>query len=99
MGQTQSLYHGHNEPADANACLQLAIGYSTGKGVPYDLVAAHKWFNVAAVKGQREALGWRAELALEMTPAQIADAQRQAREWLLFARPLKQLPAIELFPF
>ncbi len=83
MGQAQSVYQESHEPADGAACLQLAIAYSTGKGVPYDLVAAHKWFNVAAVKGQREALGWRAELAQEMAPAQIAEAQRQAREWLL----------------
>ncbi len=83
MGQAQSIYQESHEPADGEACLQLAISYSTGKGVPYDLVAAHKWFNVAAVKGQREALGWRAELAQEMTPAEIAEAQRQAREWLL----------------
>jgi len=68
---------------DGDACLQLAISYSTGRDVPFDLVAAHMWFNVAAVKGQREALGWRAELAKEMTPAQIAEAQRLAREWLL----------------
>ncbi len=83
MGQAQSIYQGFNEPVDGKGCLQLAIGYSTGKGVPYDLVAAHKWFNVAAVKGEREALSWRAELALEMSQAEIAEAQRQAREWLL----------------
>ncbi|MFZ5835675.1 MAG: hypothetical protein ACOY2B_09900 [Pseudomonadota bacterium] len=83
MGHAQSIYHEINEPQDGKSCLQLAISYSTGKGVPFDLVSAHKWFNVAAVKGQREALSWRAELALEMTPAQIAEAQRLAREWLL----------------
>ncbi|MDO9460374.1 MAG: SEL1-like repeat protein [Alphaproteobacteria bacterium] len=83
MGQAQSIYQDSNEPVDGAACLQLAISYSTGKGVPFDLVAAHKWFNVAAVKGEREALGWRAELAQEMTTAQIAEAQRLAREWLL----------------
>ncbi|MEQ1887610.1 MAG: hypothetical protein ABL951_00350 [Alphaproteobacteria bacterium] len=83
MGQAQSIYQELNEPEDGASCLRLAISYSTGKGVPYDLVSAHKWFNVAAVKGQREALSWRAELAQEMTPAQIAEAQRQAREWLL----------------
>ncbi len=86
MGQAQSIYQESYEPADGKACLQLAISYSTGKGVPFDLVAAHKWFNVAAVKGLREALSWRAELALEMTQPQIAEAQRQAREWLL-SRP------------
>lgn len=83
MAQAHSFQLDLNEPIDGRACLQLGISYSTGKGVPYDLVEAHKWFNVAAVKGEREALGWRAELALEMSPAQIAEAQRQAREWLL----------------
>lgn len=83
MGQSVHILEAVQEPADGVACLQLGISYSTGKGVPFDLVAAHKWFNVAAVKGQREALGWRAELAQEMTPDQIAEAQRQAREYLL----------------
>ncbi|MFZ5913362.1 MAG: hypothetical protein ACOY17_03995 [Pseudomonadota bacterium] len=82
MGQSVHVLEAVQEPVDGLSCLQLAIGYSTGKGVPFDLVAAHKWFNVAAVKGQREALGWRAELAQEMTPEQIAEAQRQAREYL-----------------
>jgi len=82
MGQSVHVLEAVQEPVDGFSCLQLAIGYSTGKGVPFDLVAAHKWFNVAAVKGQREALGWRAELAQEMTPEQIAEAQRQAREYL-----------------
>lgn len=83
MGQAQSIHQHSNEPVDGESCLQLAISYSTGKGVPFDLVSAHKWFNVAAVKGQREALSWRAELAQEMTQPQIAEAQRLAREWLL----------------
>lgn len=83
MGQSVHILEAVQAPADGVACLQLGIRYSTGKGVPYDLIAAHKWFNVAAVKGERSALGWRAELAQEMTPEQIAEAQRQAREYLL----------------
>lgn len=83
MGQSVHILEAVQAPADGVACLQLGISYSTGKGVPFDLVAAHKWFNVAAVKGERAALGWRAELAQEMTPEQIAEAQRQAREYLL----------------
>lgn len=71
------------EPDDAGACFQLGIGYSTGKGAPYDLVLAHKWFNAAAMQGSKEAAGWRSELAREMTPAQVAEAQRLAREWFL----------------
>jgi len=48
-----------------------------------DYVAAHKWFNLAAMKGVNEARAWRAQLSREMSAVQIAEAQRQAREWLL----------------
>jgi hypothetical protein len=47
-----------------------------------DFVAAHKWFNLAALRGSNEAKGWRAQIAREMSAAQIAQAQRLAREWL-----------------
>jgi len=43
---------------------------------------AHKWFNLAAMRGVDEAKSWRAQLAREMLPQQIAEAQRLAREWL-----------------
>ena len=44
-------------------------------------VLAHKWFNLAAVRGSTEARANRGELALDMTPDEIAAAQRLAREW------------------
>ena len=47
-----------------------------------DLVSAHKWLNIAAVKGNREAAQYRQELAREMSGAAVAEAQRAAREWL-----------------
>lgn len=47
-----------------------------------DLVTAHKWFNLAAIQGHQEARIYRAELALEMSQDQIAEAQRQARQYL-----------------
>lgn len=72
-----------DETNDAETCFQLGMAFSTGKGVPYDLVQAHKWFNAAALQGSKEAAEWRAELAMEMTPAQIAEAQRLAREWFV----------------
>jgi hypothetical protein len=50
--------------------------------VGIDLVAAHKWFNLAAVRGVEAAKGWRNQLAAEMVPTQIAEAQKLAREWL-----------------
>jgi TPR repeat protein len=66
----------------AEALFQLGLAYSTGHGAPIDLVVAHKWFNLAALKGTEEALAYRSEIAREMTSTQIFDAQRQAREWL-----------------
>jgi TPR repeat protein len=50
--------------------------------VAADLVSAHKWFNLAAARGNRSALSYRVELAREMSSDQIAEAQKLAREWL-----------------
>ncbi len=66
----------------ADALYNLGLAYSTGQGVTTDLVAAHKWFNLAAVRGVEAAKTWRNQLAGEMAPSQIAEAQRLAREWL-----------------
>ncbi len=61
---------------------ELGIMYSSGGECPTDLVAAHKWFNLAAVSGSREAAQYRAEVAREMSAEAVAEAQRAAREWL-----------------
>lgn len=66
----------------ADALYNLGLAYSTGNGVGVDFIAAHKWFNLAAMRGVDAAKSWRAQLAREMLPAQIAEAQRLAREWL-----------------
>ncbi len=66
----------------AEAMYRLGIMFSTGQGVPYDPVLAHQWFNLAAMQGSDEAKARRRELADEMSPEQIAEAQRRAREWL-----------------
>jgi len=65
-----------------DAMYNLGLAYSTGQGVGVDYIAAHKWFNLAAMKGVDEARSWRAQLSREMSAGQIAEAQRQAREWL-----------------
>ncbi|AXS40297.1 SEL1-like repeat protein [Breoghania sp. L-A4] len=61
---------------------ELGMTYATGRDVPADLVSAHKWFNLAAMKGNRDAVRYRKEISEEMTSADIAEAQRAAREWL-----------------
>ena len=59
----------------------LGLMYDTGRGVPQDYVQAHKWANLAASKGYKEAVKTRDSLAKLMTPDQIAEAQRLAHEW------------------
>jgi uncharacterized protein len=65
-----------------DALLALGLMYCNGRGVERDYVAAHKWFNLAASKGNSEARNYRAEIAVEMSPGEIAEAQRLARQWL-----------------
>ena len=72
----------------ADALYNLGLAYSTGQGVEVDYVAAHKWFNLAAIKGSELAKNWRAQISSEMSTGQIAEAQRLAREWLnIFREP------------
>src|SRR5690242_5287696 len=70
----------------ADALYNLGLAYSTGQGVGVDMVAAHKWFNLAAVRGVEAAKNWRNQVAAEMSTGQIAEAQRLAREWLKYFR-------------
>ncbi len=65
------------------ALYDLGVTYSTGtNGVATDLIAAHKWFNLAAASGLAAAQDARGEVAEDMTAREIAEAQRQARAWL-----------------
>jgi TPR repeat protein len=68
---------------DIDAYYDLGIAFSSGaEGLDIDLVEAHKWFNLAAVGGNRAGQACRAEIAGEMSAREIAEAQRQARAWL-----------------
>ena len=66
----------------ADAFFDLGMMYSTGRSVPVDYVSAHKWFNLAAMNGNTEAIRLRREIAAEMSPHEIAAAQRAARDWV-----------------
>jgi uncharacterized protein len=68
--------------ASAEDMFDLGMKYCLGREVEPDLVAAHKWFNLAALKGSADARQYRCEISREMSPADIAYAQREARAWL-----------------
>jgi TPR repeat protein len=60
---------------------KLGIMYEDGHGVPQDRVQAHMWFSLASAEGSELAEAFRDALTKTMTPAEIAEAQRLAREW------------------
>ena len=69
--------------ATGDELFRMGLLYSTGQGgAPLDYVSAHMLFNLAAMRGSLEAKVYRKELADEMASDQVAEAQRQAREWL-----------------
>jgi len=71
------------EAGNVDALFELGVSYSTGRGgVAVDLIEAHKWFNLAALNGCTRGQQCRAEISVEMTAREIAEAQRKARAWL-----------------
>lgn len=68
--------------AQADILFEMGLMYATGRDCDTDLVAAHKWFNIAAIKGCDHAAELRAEIAHSMTKLQLARALREAREWM-----------------
>ncbi len=73
----------------ARAQFLLGDMYSLGHGVPQDYVLAHMWCNLSAGQGEEAAALVRDELAKHMTPEQIAEAQKLAREWKPTKQPTK----------
>ncbi len=79
---TDQIVDGAVDGNSAEALFELGLMYSVGRDVEQDLVQAHKWFNLAVVRGKREAKEYRTELAQEMSKSDVSTAQRMAREWL-----------------
>jgi hypothetical protein len=73
-------------PADASAIpdvlFERGLYWASGRSGVVNLVAAHKWFNLAALKGRTDALPLRREVAELMSEVEIAIAQREARAWM-----------------
>ncbi|MCZ6772120.1 MAG: sel1 repeat family protein [Proteobacteria bacterium] len=70
------------EQGYAMAQFNLGVMYAKGHGVTTDYVQAHMWFNLAAAQGDKKAVKGLNIIARGMIPAQIAEAQRLAREWM-----------------
>ena len=62
---------------------ERGLYWASGRSGVVNLVAAHKWFNLAALKGRVDAIALRREVADMMSDAEIAAAQREARAWMI----------------
>jgi hypothetical protein len=73
-------------PVDATAIsdvlFERGLYWASGRSGVVNLIAAHKWFNLAALKGRVDAIALRREVAEQMSEAEIAAAQREARAWM-----------------
>ena len=71
---------------DALAFAKLGRMYERGQGIPQDFIQAQKWYTLSSAHGEQRAAEARDALAKQMTPVQIAEAERLAREWKPKAR-------------
>jgi hypothetical protein len=69
------------EQGHSDAQCDLGEMYAEGHGVDQDYVQAHMWFNLAAARGETKGSRGRSTVAKQMTPPEIAEAQRLARTW------------------
>lgn len=77
---------GGAEPVEAgvlsDVLFERGLYWASGRSGVVNLVAAHKWFNLAALKGRADAIALRGEVADMMSESEIAQAQREARVWI-----------------
>ena len=85
------MFQGHIDldmatPVEASAIpdvlFERGLYWASGRSGVVNLVAAHKWFNLAALKGRTDAAAMRREVAEQMSDTEIASAQREARAWM-----------------
>jgi hypothetical protein len=85
------MFQGHIDqdtatPVEASAIpdvlFERGLYWASGRSGVVNLIAAHKWFNLAAVKGRVDAVQMRREIAEMMSEVEIAAAQREARAWM-----------------
>lgn len=68
--------------ANADILCEMGLMYATGRDCQLDMIAAHKWFNIAAIKGSSRAAALRNDIAETMSKPELASALRAAREWM-----------------
>ena len=70
------------ETAIPDLLFERGLYWASGRSGVVNLVAAHKWFNLAALKGRPDAIALRREVAEQMSESEIAAALGEARAWM-----------------
>jgi uncharacterized protein len=70
------------ETAIQDVLFERGLYWASGRSGVVNLVAAHKWFNLAALKGRPDAIALRREVAEQMSESEIATALGEARAWM-----------------
>ena len=81
------------DQGNAEAQHALGIAYDQGRGVPQDYAFAHMWFNLAAARSHPTAAEYRNKVGERMSSAQLAEAQKMAREWKPTKQPRRWSPS------
>ena len=81
LASAHQWYEKSAAQGEAKAQFYLGLQSAYGEGGPIDLVQAHIWYSLAAGNGYAHAPGYRDDLTRQMTPAQIAEAHKRARDW------------------
>ncbi|MGU3399768.1 sel1 repeat family protein [Brucellaceae bacterium D45D] len=82
MAQFQSLTNKENIASQDRILLEMGMKYAIGRDCEIDVVEAHKWLNIAAIRGNEKAAQLRNRVAATMSKSELAAALRGAREWM-----------------
>ncbi len=77
--QALRWYRDAARQGSSKAQVNLGYMYGTGRGVPQDFIEAYAWYNVAATGGNESARKNRDVVAMEMSPAQVAQGQKLSK--------------------
>lgn len=82
MTQFQSITQQSNAGSQDRILLEMGLKYAVGRDCEIDVVEAHKWLNIAAIRGSQKAERMRNQVAATMSKTELAAALRSAREWM-----------------
>jgi len=82
MTQFQSVIQNDKAGSQDRILLEMGLKYAIGRDCEIDVVEAHKWLNIAAIRGNQKAERMRNQVAATMSKSELAAALRGAREWM-----------------